>query len=158
MRQPPRLRSHWGSVHPWGNYTLRQKQTLCVISLSWLGRTQQCLIAVACKQWNWSWLMQLYFDRQKPWHCYCSLSKVSPQAATEYSWAVCACFWMLTKENCYTELTVWYYLLEICPCLNSASSLQEGHCKLFQSVELSPPEYSVQVIDFLMEIAAKNES
>lgn len=65
---------------------------------------------------------------------------------------------MLTKENCYTELTVWYYLLEICPCLNSASSLQEGHCKLFQSVELSPPEYSVQVIDFLMEIAAKNES
>lgn len=72
---------HWGSVHPWGNYTLRQNQTWCVISLSWLGRTQLCLIAVACKQWSWSWLMQLYFDRQKPWRGYCSLS---PQAATEH--------------------------------------------------------------------------
>lgn len=66
---------------------------------------------------------------------------------------------MLAKENCYTELTGGQFcLLEICPCVNSASSLQEGHCKLFQSMELSPPECSVQVTDFLVGIAAKNVS
>lgn len=65
---------------------------------------------------------------------------------------------MLAKENCHTELTGQFCLLGICPCVNSASGLQEGHCKLFQSVELSPPEYSVQVTDFLVEIAARNVS
>lgn len=114
---------HWRSVHPWGNYTLRLNQTWCVISLSWLGRTQLCLIAVACKQWNWSWLWCncILIGRNHdtvivPW-AKCLLKQLQ-----NTTWAVC--FLMLAKENCYTELTGGQFcLLEICPCVNSASSL-----------------------------------
>lgn len=67
-----------------------------------------------------------------------SVSSISYRVLQEQFVPASQC-WL--KKNCYTELTGQFCLLEICPCLNSASGLQE--VELFQSVELSSPEYSV---------------